>query len=91
MDNWNVLAAQTSSQAIGRDDLPIKTRLVSKENIEKNPFRKTTCSKQNKADRLRRCLLYIVCLYVIVYIVTIYAVDECAYCPSQQLFIRPRV
>jgi len=37
MDNWNVLAAQTSSQAIGRDDLGavIKTRLVSKENIEK--------------------------------------------------------
>ncbi|EDW81140.1 F-box/LRR-repeat protein 2 isoform X2 [Drosophila tropicalis] len=34
MDNWNVLAAQTSSQAIGRDDIgTVKTRLT----IEKLP------------------------------------------------------
>lgn len=37
MDNWNVLAAQTSSQAIGRDDVVVKTRLVSEENAEKTP------------------------------------------------------
>lgn len=31
MDNWNVLAAQTSSSAIGRDDINIqsKEKLVS--------------------------------------------------------------
>ena len=32
MDNWNVIAAQTSSSAIGRDDINIqsKEKLVSK-------------------------------------------------------------
>ncbi|BFF91316.1 F-box/LRR-repeat protein 7 [Drosophila madeirensis] len=33
MDNWNVLAAQTTAQAIGRDDTAVKTRLT----IEKLP------------------------------------------------------
>lgn len=54
MDNWNVLAAQTSSQAIGRDDLnaAVKTRLVSRNKNKKNNI--------NKTDRLRSKL----CIYI---------------------------
>lgn len=48
MDNWNVLAAQTSSQAIGRDETVVKTRLVSTAKKPPPNRNKKTCSKQNK-------------------------------------------
>jgi len=53
MDNWNVLAAQTSSQAIGlHDSGVVKTRLVSTLYIEHTHVQidiHIRCSKQNKA------------------------------------------
>lgn len=59
MDNWNVLAAQTSSQAIGRDDLnaAVKTRLVSR---KRNKKKKIIKKNINKTDRLRSKL----CIYI---------------------------
>lgn len=75
MDNWNVLAAQTSSQAIGRDDLNavVKTRLVS--TAEKAPSQ-ITCSKQNKNENdCVECEAY--SLYTIYDIFRLYTCWEC--------------